>query len=367
MSKGSFQRALAETDRVLSTVPMSSARDREIRASLSGSTRGRRSRAAPALAIVPVGIAVAVVIVAVIVTRGGGATPGDHGPVPIAGFTIHGETSSSRIGPGAGELEVLAPTLVLDVEGFGRVIADRGALVARAGQGVRVLRGRVVVEVAHREPGRTPAIVEVSHGTIAVLGTRFTIDQREDGGRVELHEGRIRFEAPGYTTTLAPGESLTWPVTLRRAAPIAPSGPPAPTESILPPSPPVPPASVSTTGSGSGVDPPPRNRATTTKARPGTTDDLDVDAMLAQLASLRERGQFAESASLLRRVLGDELPAEARERLSYELGELLTHQLAQHAEACRHWRTHRAEFSNGRYVDEVETAWRRLACKEDAP
>src|SRR5688572_30541816 len=169
MSKGSFRRALIEADRELARVPF--AGERDVRAIVD---RRRIPWRLPALAL-----ASALVVLFVMRTR----------------------DTSER-----------SEAFALDVPGFGHVAGDHDARVTRISGGIEVVRGRVDVDVAHRPRGAAPALVRVSHGTIAVLGTRFTIEQSAHGGRVALHEGKIRFDGEGRSVVLAPGESLTWPI-----------------------------------------------------------------------------------------------------------------------------------------------------------
>src|SRR5690606_767669 len=94
---------------------------------------------------------------------------------------------------------------------------------------------------------------------------------------------------------------------------------------------------------------------------------LDVDRMIAEVTNLRVRRRFADAAALLERTLAADLPAATLERLSYELGDILTYQLADSALACSHWHSHRSRFPQGRYTDEVSAAVRRLGCEESTP
>ena len=194
MSKGSFRRALLELDRELASVPYSGERD--VRTFVS--SKRRIAWRLPALAL-----AAAVAVLLFMRSR-------DHEPAQVAGFTIDAPESSWQMH--GSDVEVLARNLDLDAPGFGRVVAHHGARVARIDGGIHVVRGRVDIDVTHRPGGAAPALVRVSHGTIAVLGTRFTIEQTEHGGHVVLHEGQIRFDAGDRSVVLAPGSSLTWPL-----------------------------------------------------------------------------------------------------------------------------------------------------------
>ena len=311
MSKGSFRRALIEADRELARVPFVGERD--VRAIVD---RRRVPWRLPALAL-----ASALVVLFVMRSR---------------------EVSEPRS-------EVLA----LDMPGFGHVAGDRDARVVRISGGIHVVSGRVDVDVAHRPRGTAPALVRVSHGTIAVLGTRFTIEQSEHGGRVVLHEGKIRFDGEGRSIVLAPGESLSWPL-----------APPAP---VVAPPPPVreierPIARVTK------IEPTKRETTSEPTIPTAPTADappaLDIDQLLAELANLRARRRFIDAARLLENALATALPSTTHERLSYELGDIRTYQLTDRERACAHWQAHRDRFPHGRYTDEVAAAVRRLACQE---
>jgi len=348
MSKGSFRRALLEIDRELASVPF--AGEREVRAVVR--SRRRITWHLPALAL-------AVAVAALLVVRAR-----DREPVQVAGFTIEAPASSWQTS--GDDIEVVSQQLELDVPGFGHVVARRGARVTRFDGGIRVVSGGVDVDVAHRPAGVAPALVRVSHGTIAVLGTRFTIEQSEHGGRVVLHEGRIRFDDSQRSVVLAAGSSLSWPlasspstrVVVQPAPEVAPTPPPTKTRPTSMPqtSPSGPSASQS-----SALQP----EDPTTKAPQST--ELAVERLLTELANLRSRRRFSDAAALLERALTTDLPSETIERLSYELGDILTYQLTDPARACRHWQSHSARFPFGRYPAEVAAAVRRLACKETMP
>jgi hypothetical protein len=94
---------------------------------------------------------------------------------------------------------------------------------------------------------------------------------------------------------------------------------------------------------------------------------LDIDRVIVDVANLRARRRFADAASLLERTLTAGLPPATFERLSYELGEIQTYQLTGSDRACRHWRSHRARFPQGRYTNEIDAAVRRLHCEGTPP
>jgi transmembrane sensor len=208
----------------------------------------------------------------------------------------------------------------------------------REAHGVRLVRGRIDVTVAHRPPGTAPATILVSHGAIEVMGTAFTVVQNRAGGRVALRDGNIRFRAgDGTVVSLRPGEALAWPV---------PPAVPAPS-SLPPPTPPP------------ATTPAPSRAATSTSAAARPAAD---EALLDHVEELRSRGQFEQAARALRRALSVE-PNPMQEQLSFELGSLLTHQIRDGRRACLQWAWHDRHFPDGRYRREVGRARAALACR----
>jgi transmembrane sensor len=354
MSNGSFRRALLDVDRELASVPF--AGERNVRSIVSA--RRRSPWRLPALAL-----AVAIMLLLVVRSR-------DREPAVVAGFTTDAPASSWQTR--GNELEVLAPTLDLDIAGFGHIVAERGARVARIDGGIHVLGGNVDVAIIHRPAGVAPAVVRVSHGTIAVLGTRFTIEQREQGGAVVLHEGRIRFDAGDRSVVLVPGSSLTWPLEQVASAdavvPQREATSPATAPQGVAPHSDVPTSDVAPRRPARvEVEAPHVDDASAQARAESGSEPLDVDHVITQVKNLRSRRRFADAAALLERTLTAELPTATLERLSYELGEIQTYQLASSDRACRHWSAHRERFPQGRYTVEVDAAVRRLGCKETTP
>lgn len=225
----------------------------------------------------------------------------------------------------------------------------------RETRGVRLVRGRIDVTVAHRPPAAATATILVSHGAIEVMGTAFTVVQDETGGRVTLREGNIRFQAAdGVVVSLRPGEALGWPLPPAFAPPL-PSPLPSP-----------PPPSGSPLAPSSPTEPAPW-RTPTSAASAGTRPAAD-EALLDHVEELRSRGRFEQAARALRRALpGASKPM--RELLSFELGSLLTHQIRDSRRACAQWAWHDRYFPDGRYRNEVARARHTLACpaRSEAP
>ena len=209
------------------------------------------------------------------------------------------------------------------------------AVVTRAPDALRVLEGTARFEVDPRAAGEPDVVVEVSHGRIEVLGTEFTVVQREDGGQVTLHEGRIRFtHEDGTQTVMSPGETLQWP-------------PPPPTElaEVLPPAP--------------GPAPEPR-----APRKPQPQAPVDVPALISEVETLRQQGRYEAAVTRLSATLSRPLPDETHERLSYELGDILTFQLRDATRGCEVWAAHVERFGqSGRYGTAVRSAQRSLGCR----
>jgi transmembrane sensor len=77
---------------------------------------------------------------------------------------------------------------------------------------------------------------------------------------------------------------------------------------------------------------------------------------------LRSRREYEAAARQLRQALRTQPPA-TRERLSFELGSLLTYQLRDARRACAHWAWHRGQYAPGRYQAEVQRAMASLQCE----
>jgi hypothetical protein len=249
---------------------------------------------------------------------------------------------------------VAAPAPIALPAGVHLESASANLILAEERAGVRIVRGRADLVVTKRPPLAEPVRVAVSHGTIEVRGTRFTVEQGERGGRVTLHEGAIRFlpdVREAVWIDLAPGQSLEWP----RPAPIAsdPAGAAgADEEEARARRPPAASSAQRVATTARPEAPPPAAEA----AEP-------LELLLERIATLRSRGLFAEAVRELSRAVGrGDYPRAARDRLSYELGSLLSYQLGDRDRACAHWRAHTRTFGAGRYGREVAQASGALGC-----
>jgi len=237
-------------------------------------------------------------------------------------------------------------TLVDAAEGVSLTALSSGTLRKEPG-GVRVVQGKFATAVARRELGVAPCRVLVSHGAIEVFGTRFTIDQRDDGGTVTLHEGKVGFvSTDGRRVTLAPGESLSWPL------PVAPVAEPQPTREPAIEEPAPPPA----------VKPQPA-RPVPAPVKPEVEPEaVRIEDLLQKIDEMRSRGQFDAAADELTKALKAGYGEATRERLSFELGIIWSRPGSDGERACAHWRAHEKNFTRGRYDREIEQAVKRLAC-----
>ena len=258
----------------------------------------------------------------------------------IGGLEIVASTADLTEGPDH-SVELTAGTLFDADDGITVAVADH-ARVRKENDGLRIVAGVAEIQVRKRPANGPPAQVLVSHGAIQILGTKFRVEQSADGGRVALHEGKIRFVAPdGRAVMLAPGQSLAWPIPE-----------PAPVTIISPPAPPPPVAPARPRPHGHVQAPP----------SPSEPTPDDAEDVLRDVAVQRSRGQYEQAVATLETALAQHLRAATRERLSFELGSILTHQLSDRARACAHWAAHVRSFPSGRYDLEIAQARESLGC-----
>ena len=155
---------------------------------------------------------------------------------------------------------------------------------------VAVRHGQAMFDVGKIDAGEETIKVSVSHGTIEVLGTRFTVAQDEQGGTVDLFEGRIRFHhvpADGRAPVdIHPGQRYAWG---DRAAPepLQPEDPkPSPISSSSP-----------MTMRTKPAQPAKHSRHVRKPKQP------DADAIIAEVTALRGAGRYDAAARRLRQAL----------------------------------------------------------------
>ena len=348
MAKPDFQEALNQAAKELDQ-GLPDAAERRIRARLNGEpARGRTVRWGR---VGGLGFAAAVAATLVVVALKGG----EPGTEYLGGFALVSPSTDFKAQASAdAQVQVAQGRCTLKDEALGAMLAVAGGTrLRRAADGVEVAEGSVEVDVDHGVVRSAPYQVRVSHGVIEVLGTRFTVTQRPNGGEVTLHRGSIRFRsADGRVEVLSVGQTLAWPLPAVVVAPVQ-----------MPPDPAPPPVKPSALTVRAPV-PAPASKLEPAPPAPLVQKVFDPEELLNRIAVLRSRGQFEDAVAALRSELEQAHPAPTRERLSYELGAILTLQMGDKVRACAHWRQHQGQFPGGRYDREVAQARGKLECSE---
>jgi transmembrane sensor len=316
----------------------------------------RRGRGGPALALGGLALAGVCAFAAfVLVGRGRHPAPATT-PAVAAGRLLEGlETIAGTadlqldVGGVGTSLVVRRGSCTLRVQMWGVVTLRAGAAFRPVDDGVELSRGEADFEVDKRAPDAPTTFVRGPQGAIEITGTRFTVVQRSDGGTVRLDEGAIRFHAPdGRTVGLIPGQSLSWPL------PPAISPPPLPPQPARRMAPVEKTVRISTLATG----PAPASRDT---GRPAPVDA--TAALVDRIAALRAAGRYDKLAGELRAALAGETRPLTGERLSFELGSVLSYHLLDRETACAHWAGHRRAFGAGRYALEIAEVEKDLRCE----
>ena len=269
-------------------------------------------------------------------------------PTLVGGFELaHGKVRESA----PGQVSCGSPRCQLRAAGMGvRLELTRGAVAAHGEQELRLLRGKTTFSVQPVKEGGAPVRVRVSHGVIEVLGTRFTIWQDRGRGRVLLQEGAIQFRAQGgRVIKLSPGQELRWPLVP------GPASTSTSTSTSTSKS-----KSTSTARSTASSSRKP-GRAPAKKAKP-PPPPFDTGALVERVERLRLQGRYGEAARALSLALPRISDRVMRERLSFELGAILSDQLQDRAAACRHWERHLRAHGRARYGAQIAAARARLGC-----
>lgn len=192
-----------------------------------------------------------------------------------------------------------------------------------------------------------------------VRGTTFVVQQTGARGEVELIEGRVEFRwaDTSQVDVLGPGNKLAWPRAEEREREDQERV--APRDDALAEEP------RSKTSK--------QNRSTRESPQPPSADeglaaeiDTNLRPVLRRLIQLRSQQRYREAVDLLRAQMNKPgLIEPQRERLSYEVGALLTDEIGDSSEACRHWRNHAKSFKKGQRREAV--AERLRACHEVKP
>lgn len=344
MSDRDLKRALREADETLGAQGVPPAVDARLRARLEQRSQPRRWLPALALA----GASAAVVIA--VITR-----PTE----PELGFVVVQTSGALSSRPAEdGSVLIDAPPCTLRDEALGAEVEVRAPTrLAHLERGLRLHQGSLTLEVDPARARPAPYVVEVSGGRLVVLGTRFIVEERGSEGSVQLLRGKLSFEdEAGQRTPVAEGETLRWPQPL--ATPPEEAPPATATVAELP-------APRAKRPKAAAVSPSPSATAPTAPTR--EEERRSVEALLGHLASLRTRGRYADAAQALRTALKDPWSKGTRERLSFELGSIVSDHLGDRAAACREWDRHHAEFGDGRYAKEIEDARQRLSCAAKGP
>jgi len=352
MARHDFGAALREADRALERFGMPDEVDRRLQHRLF-ETLGRPRRW-PTLVWLGLGVCATAALVVVLVRP-------ESGPAhlrSVGGMTVVDPSADLRISAGEnGEVEVAQGDCTLVDRAWGGSFRGLGPLTLRRERtGLRVVRGVVEVRVQKRAAGSPPARVLISDGTIEVLGTRFTVSQRADGGQVALYEGLIEFTSPdGRVWRLEPGDMLAWPLDEGDGAGAGAPGTDSPVRRIRPEAPlrVLPPA---------GRHAPPPDPSLEPPAPSVAEVEADLQPLLQQIAVLRSRGLYEQAARTLEQALHESYAPATLERVSFELGSILTYHLGDAERACTHWRAHRARYPAGRYDREVHLGETRLGC-----
>jgi len=327
MQRSDFTSALRDADRRLreSSIPPDVAARLEGR--LFGRTRPSYRRTYYALVFA----GVAACILVLWATRQPASAPPSLRSSPVAWLELKSASDDlvTRVSERGSTLSIERGSCTLVDTTFGATLETANAPLelAREGDALRIVRGRVSVHVAPRRGSAPPVRFLVSHGALEVVGTKFLVDQAEGHGSLTLYEGIIEFHAKdGTRVRLTAGQSFAWP---------------------------------RTEGLGdAGTTAAPVASAPRAEPRPSVVERLEY------IQGLRSRGQWSRAADELVSLLREPLAAPTRERLSYELGSIYTYQLHDRARACAQWRIHRGAYARGRYAAEIEQAQRSLDCAD---
>lgn len=204
---------------------------------------------------------------------------------------------------------------------------------------LRLKRGEVRVEVERDLRRALPVTIKVSGGRIEVLGTAFTIEERGQAGSVTLHHGKIRFtHNNGQQQIMAPGQTLRWEqLTAQRPEAPAPKTDEQPAEIPSP-----------TIAQPAEVDEQPAPSKPKLKPAPPEA--------LAKIAQLRRAKDYDGALSGLLKLYKAPLEPKSAEIISYEIGDILTHQLKDNTRACAHWKKHIKRHASGPHLRAAKAA-----------
>ncbi|MCX4246866.1 hypothetical protein [Paraliomyxa miuraensis] len=283
-----------------------------------------------------------------------------------------------------GEVElVLDGSCRVDPPRAGVVIESRKTTRLRPIEGgVVVVDGTVMIETnaasepdqphpgAAHEAGHEPWRIEVPGGAIEVLSSQLSLVVAGDRGHVDLLEGTMRFVTDdGSAYAIQPGErfrftssqALAWATANEPDVPEASealAAAPEPTTSEDE----APLLAVGDRLAALEREAEASRQGNGTRARDKASSAEELRRLVDRVAELRAQRQYQAAVALLRQALGKRWDRHTREVLSYELGTILSTQLADQEQACQHWSEHRRRFPEGRYAKAIDRAQARLGC-----
>lgn len=249
-------------------------------------------------------------------------------PLPELGvFALAGDECESRPAGTASEMRgdcrLVAEHMTVEVWETAVLEAEESSL--------RLHSGRALFDVAPVRSSDTPVRIEVSHGAIEVVGTRFAVAQDGDGGHVDLFEGKIRFHAEdGTVVDIRPGQRHGW-----GSEKVAIDDRNEDTIEILP------------------------DVESEAKRRPMA---MERDDIISRVEKLRAEQRYRAAISVLRDANRKRWDRRTAQSLSYELGELLRLRGDRDA-ACEHLHAHQRRFPDGLYDDAIERWLDKLDCE----
>ena len=237
-------------------------------------------------------------------------------------------------------LELSGACQAVTVEPSMRIQTVEAAALGMQRRRVELQRGSALFDV---DPVvGDPVRVAVPGGEIVVIGTRFRVVIHEQGGQVELYEGKLEFHAEGgRVTRIEAGQQFAFGREPPREATPAARTPEPPTAVPVP--------------------------APTVKRRPAPSPVAKAPLpsaapIIEEVQQLRRRGEYERAASRLREALQERWPPRTADVLSYELGTILARHLDDRDRACTHWRQHLKRFSATRYRRQVVDSVDALGC-----
>ncbi|MHB8874036.1 MAG: FecR family protein [Myxococcaceae bacterium] len=339
-----FRIALEEADRALSLERVSPAADARVRAALRGASprhfRTRLAWVALAASLAGAGLGAGLVYRAL----------APRSPRELGGLLVEHAAPGVPLAVGEGRVLSIGEggVMLKDVELGARVQLTRPATLRKEARGLRLVLGSMEVAVERRAPGEGPVRVLVSDGELEVHGTHFSVEQGPGGGEARLHEGALVFRSlDGREVALEPGGSVRWP--LPRSDGLEPV--------------PLPPAGGSD-GGWSLADWTEYDRQMRAASWAEFDRQTKVELVLREVEALKAGWQPDRAVHRLERALSEKsLPPASAERLSFELGSLLTYELEEKDRACAHWLEHARRFQSGRNQQEILQAAFFLGCK----